>query len=94
MAGGSHSLSFHSPLSLAAPGIASPGLREKRPDIVFAGDLTDSPIEAWADEIDHAIMHGNRITTEVVFFHRQSGTAIFTDQIQQLPVGGSKAGGQ
>ena len=66
---------------------ASPGLREKRPDIIFDADFSDSPIEAWADEIDHAVMRGNRITTEVVFFHRQSGTAIFTDLIQQFPRG-------
>jgi hypothetical protein len=31
-------------------------------------------------------MHGNIITTEVVFFHAKSGTVLFTDLIQQLPV--------
>jgi hypothetical protein len=46
------------------------------------------------EEIDHAVMWGNRITTEVVFFHRQSGTAIFADLIQQFPRGGSGAGGR
>jgi len=66
---------------------APPGLREKRKDIRFDADLGDGPIEAWAEEIDHAIMRGNRITTEVIFFHRQSGTAIFTDLIQQFPRG-------
>ena len=55
---------------------APPGLREKRKDIRFDADFSDGPIAAWAGEIDHAIMWGNRITTEVVFFHRQSGTAI------------------
>lgn len=64
---------------------APPGLREKRRDIRFDGDFTDDPIPAWAGDIDHAIMWGNRITEEVVFFHRQSSTAIFTDLLQQFP---------
>lgn len=66
---------------------APPGLQEKREDIRFDGDFSDDPLAALAEEIDHAIMWGNRITTEVVFFHRQSGTAIFTDLIQQFPRG-------
>lgn len=66
---------------------APPGLPEKRKDIRFDADLSDGPIAAWAGEIDHAIMWGNRITTEVVFFHRLSATAIFTDLIQQFPRG-------
>lgn len=66
---------------------APPGLREKRKDITFDADFSDGPIAQWAGEIDHAIMWGNQITTEVVFFHRQSGTAIFTDLIQQFPRG-------
>ena len=58
--------------------------------VTFDGEGDSGQIEsiaAWAGEIDHAIMWGNRITTEVVFFHRQSGTAIFTDLIQQFPRG-------
>lgn len=70
-----------------AEAYAPPGLREKRMDIRFSVDFSDSPIAAWAGEIDHAIIWGNRITTEVVFFHRESGTAIFTDLIQQFPRG-------
>ncbi|MBN7757058.1 DUF4336 domain-containing protein [Nitratireductor aquimarinus] len=66
---------------------APPGLREKRKDIRPDAAIGNTPIAAWAGEIDHAIMWGNRITTEVVFFHRQSGTAIFTDLIQQFPRG-------
>lgn len=30
-------------------------------------------------------MHGNLITTEVVFFHISSGTVLFTDLLQQIP---------
>lgn len=66
---------------------APPGLRAKRKDIRFDGDLSDSPITAWAGEIELAIMRGNRITTEVVFFHHGSGTAIFADLIQQFAPG-------
>jgi hypothetical protein len=66
---------------------APPGLREKCTDIRFDGDFSDGPIAAWAEEIDLAIMWGNRITTEVVLFHRQSATTIFTDLLQQFPLG-------
>lgn len=30
-------------------------------------------------------MHGNRITTEIVFFHTSSGTVLFADVLQQFP---------
>jgi Domain of unknown function (DUF4336) len=64
---------------------APPGLREKRKDIEFAGDLGHAPIPDWAGEIDQALMLGNLVTTEVVFFHVKSGTVLFTDLIQQFP---------
>jgi hypothetical protein len=62
---------------------APPGLREKRKDIAFDADITASV--PWASEIDHIAMSGNRITTEIVFFHRTSGTVLFTDLLQQIP---------
>ena len=65
---------------------APPGLRRKREDIVFDADLGSAPSPAWVKEIDQVLMHGNLITTEVVFFHIGSGTVLFTDLIQQLPV--------
>lgn len=65
---------------------APPGLRKKRRDIVFDGDLTSAPDAGWAGEIDQVLVRGNLITTEAVFFHRKSGTVLFTDLIQQLPV--------
>jgi hypothetical protein len=64
---------------------APPGLRRKRQDIVFDADLEAAPSPDWAEEIDQVLMHGNLITTEVVFFHIKSGTVLFTDLIQQLP---------
>jgi len=63
---------------------APPGLRSKRPDIAFDDDLDDGSIHDWSSEIDHVLVHGNLITTEVVFFHRLSRTAIFTDLIQHF----------
>lgn len=66
---------------------AAPGLRQKRPDIGFEGDLDDMPVAPWSEEIDHVVMPGNAITNEAVFFHRRSRTAIFTDLIQQVPAG-------
>jgi hypothetical protein len=64
---------------------AAPGLRKKRKDIDFDGDLADGPIAEWADDIDQAVVPGNLITTEVVFFHRRSATVLFTDLVQQFP---------
>jgi hypothetical protein len=69
----------------AAKLYAPPGLRRKRADIAFDVDLEDG--FDWGGEIDQVAMHGNRITTEVAFFHRESRTALFTDLLQQIPVG-------
>ena len=66
---------------------APPGLRKKRKDIDFDGDLSNQPIVEWAKDIDQAVVPGNLITTEVVFFHRKSATVLFTDLIQQFPPG-------
>ena len=64
---------------------APPGLRKKREDIVFDANLGSAPNPDWVEEIDQVLMHGNLITTEVVFFHVKSGTVLFTDLIQQIP---------
>ncbi|HSI19522.1 MAG TPA: DUF4336 domain-containing protein [Sphingomonas sp.] len=66
---------------------AAPGLRKRRKDIVFDGDLDDNPAPGWSGEIDQVVMRGNAITSEVVFFHRRSGTVIFTDLIQHFTPG-------
>ena len=64
---------------------APPGLRKKRPDFAFDADLTDGL--GWDGEIDQVAVLGNRITTEVVFFHPKSGTVLFTDLLQRIPPG-------
>lgn len=66
---------------------AAPGLRGQLPGLAFDADLTDTPPADWAGVLEQVIVRGNRITEEVVFFHRASGTAIFTDLIQQFPRG-------
>jgi Domain of unknown function (DUF4336) len=63
---------------------AAPGLREKRKDIDFDGDLGNVPIAEWAGDIDQVLVQGNIITTEAVFFHRKSCTVLFTDLIQNF----------
>lgn len=69
----------------AAQIFAPPGLREKRKDIRFVAEFTDQPIDDWKADLDLVIVRGNAITTEVVFFHRPSSTAIFADLLQHLP---------
>lgn len=66
---------------------AAPGLKAIRNDIAFDSELGEAPNPAWASDIDQAAVRGNRITTEVVFFHRPSRTAIVTDLLQQYPKG-------
>ncbi len=63
---------------------ASPGLRKKRKDLAFDGELGEKPEPGWAADIDQVPVHGSFLT-EVEFFHRASRTAIFTDLLQNLP---------
>lgn len=64
----------------------APGVRDKQPALTFAPDVTDTAPPIWADHLDQAVLK-TRITTEVIFFHRSSGTAIFTDLLQNMPRG-------
>ncbi|MAT40688.1 MAG: hypothetical protein CL946_13920 [Ectothiorhodospiraceae bacterium] len=64
---------------------ASPGLRKRRKDLIFDGDLADAPDEGWAADLDQVLVHGSFVMTEAVFFHRASRTAIFADLIENLP---------
>lgn len=66
---------------------AAPGLRHRRGDLAFDADLGDAPPSEWAADLDQVVVRGNAITTEVVFFHRQSGSVLFTDLIQQFHPG-------
>lgn len=64
---------------------APPGLARKKPDLGFDSELDDGPDPAWENDIDQVIFHGSFAMEEVVFFHRESGTAIACDLIQRLP---------
>lgn len=66
---------------------APPGLRKKRKDLAFDADLSDAADPAWTSEIDQVRVDGSVALTEVVFFHRQSRTVLFTDLIQNFPRG-------
>ncbi len=63
---------------------ASPGLARRRRDLSFAAELGDDPDPAWAGDIDQVVFHGSFAMEEVVFFHRASRSAIFTDLIQKF----------
>jgi Domain of unknown function (DUF4336) len=62
---------------------ASPGLRRKRTDLGFDGELGDAPEPEWAADIDQVPVRGSFLT-EVEFFHRGSHTAIITDLLQNF----------
>ncbi|WP_076866892.1 DUF4336 domain-containing protein [Bradyrhizobium mercantei] len=64
---------------------APPGLRKRRRDLAFDADLADGASLDWAGQIDQVVMRGNLITSEVVFFHVESRTVLFTDLLQQIP---------
>jgi hypothetical protein len=65
---------------------AAPGLSQKRSDLHIESDLTDVPEPAWIDQMEQVVVM-NKLTTEVVFFHKPSKTVIFTDILQQFPKG-------
>ena len=66
---------------------AAPGLAARRPDLTIDAELGDASPPEWSGDLDVVLMRGNRITTEAVFFHRASGTVLFTDLLQQFPPG-------
>jgi hypothetical protein len=66
---------------------ASPGLAKRRRDLVFDATLGDGAEPGWAGEIDQVAMVGSVAMTEIVFFHRESRTAIFADLVQNFRPG-------
>ena len=72
------------------PGLVGdiPGLRARigaRPDLKLDATLGDEPQPEWANEIDQHLFKGFTGLNEVVFFHRPSRTAIFTDLVFNVP---------
>jgi hypothetical protein len=64
---------------------APPGLPQRKPELKFDAELGDTPDPAWAADIDQVIFRGSLAMEEVVFFHRESRTAIVCDLIQRHP---------
>ena len=65
---------------------ASPRLDSKRKDLTFYKTLsTNEPESEWSNEIDQCIFgSGNGFVDEIVFFHRESNTVVFTDMIMDF----------
>jgi Domain of unknown function (DUF4336) len=66
----------------AYPGVqtwGAPGLDSKRTDLKFTAILGDHPPAEWAAEMDQTFMRAFPPLNEIVFFHRKTGTLIFTD---------------
>lgn len=63
---------------------AAPGLIQKRPDIEFTKQLSNSPEKEWQDEIEQIIFQGSPLMEEAVFFHVSSKTLILTDLIENF----------
>jgi hypothetical protein len=60
----------------------APGIASKRAGIAFDAELgADSP---WPEEIEQVVIGGVPAMSEVVFFHRPSGTLIVTDVVFNL----------
>ncbi|RVV96504.1 DUF4336 domain-containing protein [Mesobaculum littorinae] len=70
---------------------AAPGLTETASGTAIHARLDDMTDTEWSGALDQVVVLGNRITTEVVFFHRASATAIVTDWVQHIPRGGWRA---
>ena len=68
-----------------------PGLARKRPDLHFdvelGGQLNGPSV---TNIIDQVVFRGSFAMEEVVFFHRESRTAIFGDLIQRFPESAAK----
>lgn len=61
-----------------------PGLRRRRTDLRFDGDLGDVPDPAWKDAIDPLVVRGSFFMSEVWFLHRPSRSLIVGDLVQRF----------
>jgi len=63
---------------------ASPGLPERRPELQYAGVLTDEPEADWSQHLDQRLTAGNSFFSEAIFFHRASRTLIVADLVENI----------
>lgn len=59
--------------------LGNPALARKRKDLRFSGLLPDACPEAWGDDVEVIAVEGLPKITEVVLFHRPTGTLITAD---------------
>ncbi len=64
--------------------LADTALQKKVPALSSALPLTDVAHASYAQDLDQVNFLGNRLFSEVVFFHRPSGTLILTDLMINL----------
>ncbi|WP_254656603.1 DUF4336 domain-containing protein [Leisingera sp. JC1] len=68
---------------------ASPNVRERARkqavDVRFDRDLQDNAEPEWEDDLEQLIVHGSKVHTEVVFFHKRSSVLVLTDLIENMP---------
>ena len=64
---------------------APPGLKERSvvQGVTFTDNLENKPPEAYANDIDQVVFRNLLFMEEVVFFHKESKTALFCDLIQR-----------
>jgi hypothetical protein len=65
----------------------APGLdgRSVVKDIKFDGVLSNQPYQSYSTDLEQVLFSGSCFMDEVVFFHKPSRTALFTDLIQRFP---------
>ncbi|MEW2915267.1 DUF4336 domain-containing protein [Leisingera sp. JC11] len=67
---------------------ASPNVRERARKqgvkVRFDRDLQDSADPEWAGDLEQLIVHGSKVHTEVVFFHKRSKVLVLTDLIENM----------
>lgn len=51
-------------------------------ELPITGTLTDTPPPEWADDFEQLEFKGNRLLSEVLFYHKKSHTVIINDLIQ------------
>lgn len=60
-------------------------LHKKREDIKFSGNLSDSEIHPWKNEVEAFSVRAEKpLYEEVIFFHKSSGTLVVTDLLFNL----------
>ncbi len=62
----------------------------KKGQLPYAGILSDTPYQGWADDFDQLAFRGNPLIEEVLFFHKETHTIILDDLIQIHPMAKGK----